>query len=259
MDWDLGRYERIAQDLMPAARAVVERASPRAGERVLDIGCGTGNAALLAAARGALATGVDPAERLLALARARAAERGLSASFMAGSAEALPLADASADVALSVFGVIFAPEALAAAGEILRVCAPSARVVLCAWLPGGAIGEVIALRRGALEAARSAPAPAPPAPFPWHEREALERLLGPHGFTLFMQESDLVFQAASVERFLEGELREHPMWLEARRILAPGAMSELRERALAVLRSANEASSAFRVRSRYVIVSAARG
>lgn len=256
MDWGLGRYERIAQGLMPAARAVVERASPRAGERVLDIGCGTGNAALLAAARGALATGVDPAERLLVLARAGAAERGLSASFMAGSAEALPLADASADVALSVFGIIFAPDALAAAGEITRVCARSARVVLCAWLPGGAIGEVMALRRGALEAARSAPAPAP---FPWHEREALEQIFGPHGFTLSMQESDLAFQAPSVEGFLEGELREHPMWIEARRILAPEAMSELRERALAILRSANEASSAFRVRSRYVIVSAARG
>src|SRR6266545_2220381 len=69
VDWSLGHYEHSASQLLPAAEVVVERAMPVAGERVVDVGCGTGNAALLAAARGARVTGVDPAGRLLEVAR----------------------------------------------------------------------------------------------------------------------------------------------------------------------------------------------
>jgi ubiquinone/menaquinone biosynthesis C-methylase UbiE len=76
----------------------------------VDLGCGTGNAALLAAGRGARVTGVDPAPRLLDVARARAAERGLDATFAHGEAGDLPLEDGEVDVVLSVFGVIFAPD-----------------------------------------------------------------------------------------------------------------------------------------------------
>jgi len=61
LDWSIGNYEHTADQLMPAARLVVDRAAPAPGERVVDVGCGTGNAALLAAARGARVTGVDPA------------------------------------------------------------------------------------------------------------------------------------------------------------------------------------------------------
>src|SRR3954462_11003045 len=105
----MGNYERTAALLLPAAEELIRVAAPSAGERVLDVGCGTGNAALLAAARGARVTGVDPAPRLLDVARAQAAARGLEVSFAAGEAAALPLAAASADLVLSVFGVIFAP------------------------------------------------------------------------------------------------------------------------------------------------------
>lgn len=86
MVWGAGRYERIAEQLLPAAEVVVERATPREGERVVDIGCGTGNAALLAAGRGATVTGVDPAQRLLEVGAATAAERGLNATFTLGEA-----------------------------------------------------------------------------------------------------------------------------------------------------------------------------
>src|SRR4051794_39954624 len=102
-DWGLGRYEDTAARLEPAARVVVESAAPEAGERLVDVGCGTGNAALLAAERGARVTGVDPAARLLDVARERAAARGLTATFARGDAAALPLGDGEADVVLSVF------------------------------------------------------------------------------------------------------------------------------------------------------------
>ena len=64
VDWSVGHHEETASQLLPAAELLVEEAAPLAGERVVDVGCGTGNAALLAAARGARVTGVDPALRL---------------------------------------------------------------------------------------------------------------------------------------------------------------------------------------------------
>jgi ubiquinone/menaquinone biosynthesis C-methylase UbiE len=91
---------------------------------VLDVGCGTGNAALLAPARGATVTGVDPAARLLDVARARAIDHGLDITFSLGEAAALPIQSGSVDVLLSVFGVIFAPDPVTAAAEMARVTAP---------------------------------------------------------------------------------------------------------------------------------------
>src|SRR6185312_510552 len=92
-DWGVGRYEETAARLEPAARTVVEHAAPRAGDRVADVGCGTGNAALLAAARGARVTGVDPAARLLQVARERASAEELEADFVEGDGASLPLGD----------------------------------------------------------------------------------------------------------------------------------------------------------------------
>lgn len=106
MDWSLGQDEHIAIGLAPAAATVIGIAAPTAGERVVDIGCGTGNAALLAAERGASVVGVDPAPRLLAVARALAAARGLEAEFVRGQAEALPLPDACADAVTSRYVVV---------------------------------------------------------------------------------------------------------------------------------------------------------
>ena len=102
---------------------MLDAAGLRPGERVLDVGCGTGNAALLAAERGAGVVGVDPAGSLLELAAADAAGRGLEATFLVGDAGDLPVADESIDLVVSVFGVIFAPDAGAAAAELARVSA----------------------------------------------------------------------------------------------------------------------------------------
>src|SRR4051794_29093284 len=143
VDWGVGRYEDTALQLLPAARVVVDRAEPQPGERVVDVGCGTGNAALLAAERGARVTGVDPAARLLGVAREQAAARGLDAAFTAGEAAALPLEDGEADVVLSVFAVIFASDARAAAAELARVTAPRGRIVLSAWIPRGAVHDAV--------------------------------------------------------------------------------------------------------------------
>lgn len=123
LDWGVGHYERTAELLRPAAEALVELAAVRPGERVLDVGSGTGNAALLAAAAGAHVTAGDPSERLLDVARTAALERHLDLTFEVGDAAALPVSDASTDCLLSSFGVIFAPDHEAAAAEMARVLA----------------------------------------------------------------------------------------------------------------------------------------
>jgi len=257
IDWGVGRYEQIAHHVLPAARVVVEHAAPVAGERVVDVGCGTGNAALLAAARGARVTGVDPATRLLEVAAEVAAEQGLEATFVEGDAAAMPLGDGEADVMLSVFGVIFAPDAAAAAAETGRVTAPTGRVVLSAWIPAGPLFELARASREAI--GRALGTPAGPPPFAWHDRDALAELLGPHGFDITTREERLAFTAESPAAYLDTESHEHPAWSANRAALEQrGELAPLRERALRILEDRNEDPSAFRVTSRYVVATARR-
>src|SRR5262249_44721977 len=148
-----GHYEHAAAQLHPVAEVVVERAGLAGGERVLDVGTGTGNAAFLAAARGATVTGVDPSARLLDVAPAHAAGHDHDVTFVAGEAAALPVPDASADVVLSVFGVVFAPDAHAAAAEMARVTAPGGRILLSAWVPTGALNTMNRIARETMQEA----------------------------------------------------------------------------------------------------------
>ncbi|MGI8521850.1 MAG: class I SAM-dependent methyltransferase [Nocardioides sp.] len=124
VDWGAGKYEITAAELEPVARVVVDQAELIAGEDVLDLACGTGNAALVAAALGARVIGVDAAPRLLEVARMRAQTFGVDLEVREGDLLALPVADASADVVLSVFGVIFAADPARALREVARVLRP---------------------------------------------------------------------------------------------------------------------------------------
>ena len=223
---------------------------------MVDVGCGTGNAALLAAERGARVTGIDPAPRLLEVARAAAAARGLDATFALGDAAALPLENREADVVLSVFGVIFASDPRAAAVEMARVCAPGGRIVLSAWIPSGAVQRAV---RAAGEAVRNAlGAPAPPPPFPWHEPAALAELFAPHALEVTVEEQQIAFSAPSARAYLEEQAR-HPLAVAGQAVLGPRGESEaLAERMLAIYEAANKDPEAFRVTSRYVVATAAR-
>jgi SAM-dependent methyltransferase len=252
MDWGQGRYERIAQQLLPAAEVVVESAGVSAGDRVVDVGCGTGNAALLAAERGARVTGIDPAQRLLEVATATAGERGLAANFLPGEAADMPLEDDSADVVLSVFGVIMAQDPQAAAAEIDRVSASSARVLLTAWIPDGAIFEAIRLARQTVAEIVDEPPASPP--FPWNERDALSGLFEPHGFSVSTTEHNLAFGAPSVDEFMRIEGENHPLAVASRPVLErAGRAEEVREGMRRIYEDANEDSESFRLTSGYVV------
>ena len=259
-DWGLGHYERTAAQLAPVSDVVVERAAPRASERVLDLGCGTGNAALLAAARGATVVGVDPAARLLEVARARAVGHALEITFALGEAGAIPVDSGSVDVLVSVFGVVFAPDPVAAAEEMARVTAPRGRIVLSAWLPGGAVGEVVRMARETAMAALDAP-PAP-APFAWHDQDTLSGLLAPYGFSVGLERLRHVFTAASIEDFLQAELVDHPLSSASRAMLEARGRTDVQaaivDRAREILTAANETTDGFAATSSYVMASAQR-
>jgi SAM-dependent methyltransferase len=231
---------------------VVDRAAPAAGERVVDVGTGTGNAALLAAERGARVIGVDPAARLIDVARERAAAAALDAEFAVGDAASLPLADGEADVTVSVFGVIFATDHAAAAAELARVTAPGGRIVISAWIPEGAIRDSVKVARDAVLDALGAPAPPS---FAWHDPDALAGLFGPIGFgSVDTVEERLPFTAESAAAFVDRDADTHPLAVTGRAVLEPrGEYEAMRDRMVAILEAANEDPAGFRVTSRYVI------
>lgn len=252
LDWGLGHYETTAERLLPAARVVVESAAIQRGEQVLDVGCGTGNAALLAARCGAHVTGVDPAARLLEVARSRAVNEGADITFLRGEAASLPVGDATANVVLSVFAVIFAPDVSAAAAELSRVVTSHGRVILSAWVPEGTVFEATS---AAGEMVRQAVgAPPPPQPFAWHDRDALTALLGPHGFSVQVEEHRISFTNTSPAAHFEEESQNHPMAVAGRAVLEKlGQAEALRGRLLPILEAGNEDPAAFKVTSRYIV------
>jgi SAM-dependent methyltransferase len=196
VDWGGGRYEITAADLEPVAVHVVALAGLEGGERVLDVACGTGNAALLAARAGAETTGLDAAARLIDVARERAQAEGLAARFEVGDAQELPYEDATFDVVLSVFGVIFAPDAQRAFAEIVRVLAPGGRALICAWVPDGTISAMV----GTFTRAAAAVTGQAPERFAWHDPAAVGDLAARHGATVSVADGEVAFTAASRRR-----------------------------------------------------------
>ena len=172
--WGLGDYGCMAQRLDRAARLAVARAPVTRDDRVLDVGCGTGNAALMAATLGAQVTGVDFEPALLAQARERGEAAGLAVTWQVGDAAALPFADAAFSVVLSLFGVMYAPDHALAAAELARVAAPGARVALAAWVPGSFMPAM-----GGILAPYLPPPPPGKAPARWGDESALRALLEP--------------------------------------------------------------------------------
>ena len=192
------------------------------------------------------------------MAQDRAAASGRQITFVLGAAESLPLEDASVDVVLSVFAVIFANDPAAAAREIDRVLTADGRLVISAWIPEGPIMEMNA---AAADAVRQALGIAPgPQPFAWHDRDALGALLAPYGFTLEVQQHSLEFTASSPQDYLDGESRNHPLAVAGLGLLAQvGRAEAVRARLLQILEAGNEDPGSFLSTSRYIVATARRG
>jgi ubiquinone/menaquinone biosynthesis C-methylase UbiE len=140
---------------------------------VLDVAAGNGNAALAAARRGGDVLATDYVDILLERARRRAEADGVPLATRNADAEALPFEDASYDVVLSTFGVMFTPNPERAASELLRVCRPGGRIGLANWTPQGFVGQMFRI------VGQHVPPPAGvPSPLAWGTEERLHDLLG---------------------------------------------------------------------------------
>jgi ubiquinone/menaquinone biosynthesis C-methylase UbiE len=147
--WASGDYAVIGATLQIVGELLSEAADVRAVHRVLDVAAGNGNATLAAARRFARVTSTDYVPALLERGRQRAeAEGWANVSFEVADAEALPYPDASFDVVLSTFGVMFAPDHERAAAEMARVCRPGGRIGLASWTPDGFVGKLLRLVAG---------------------------------------------------------------------------------------------------------------
>lgn len=136
---DAVQFARVQE---PIALTLVEEAKILPGERVLDIGAGSGNVAIAAARKGAVVTAVDLTPKQVELGKARTAEAGVNVTWHVADAEALPFDDGSFDVVLSNFGVVFAANPVEAARQILRVMDPAGRGLITAWPPYSYNGEL---------------------------------------------------------------------------------------------------------------------
>lgn len=255
-DWGDGDYAPTAKTLEPATAVTLDAIGLRPGERLIDVGCGNGNALVEAARRGAQVAGLDPSPGLVEQAARRLAQEGLAGDVRVGTAEAPPDGLEAGDAVVSVFAVIFAPDPPAAINGLVSLCRPGGRLALTSWLAGGAIAAAGQILRAAFVPADAPPSPPPP---PWHEPDWIAGLLrdaGAHSVTV--AEHELVFRHDSPEAWLAEQETDHPVWLTARRLLGEDAWPDVRERTLAALHEANEDPGAFAASSGYVVVRAAR-
>ncbi len=173
--WMAGDFGVIAKTISGGAVKFVEALGITPGTRVLDVATGTGNLAIPIARKGAAVTGVDIATNLLAQARERAKAEGLEVEFDEGDAEALPYADGSFDMVVTMFGAMFAPRPLMVAEELGRVLRQGGKLAMANWNPASFSGQMFKV------GSKHAPGPPGiPPPVQWGDEAIVRQRLGPY-------------------------------------------------------------------------------
>ena len=195
--WSSGDYAMVGTTLQIVGETLCEAVDIRSGQHVLDVAAGNGNATLAAARRFAEVVSTDYVGALLERGRERAAAERLPANFQEADAENLPFADASFDVVLSTFGVMFTPDQERAARELIRVCRPGGKIGLANWTPESFIGKLFKTMGKYLP-----PAPGVKSPALWGNREHLQALFGEQA-TIAAQSRHFVFRYHSPAHWFE--------------------------------------------------------
>jgi len=173
--WSEGDFAMVASIVHYGAETLAESLQILPGEKVLDVACGSGNAALAAARRAwGNTVGADFVPALLERGRERAAAERLQVEFVEADAQDLPFADSEFDVAMSIFGVMFAPDQEKAASELLRVVRPGGRVGVASWCPDGGLAGLF----GAIVKHTGGPPPGTNPPVLWGTEERVRELFG---------------------------------------------------------------------------------
>jgi SAM-dependent methyltransferase len=193
--WSSGPYQGVTETIHDLHEVVINRLDPRAGQSLLDLACGTGAVAELAAAAGAEVVGIDFAPALIEQAKSRASERGLDIDYRVGDAEALDIDDASFDLVASTCGVMFAPDHAAVGRELARLTRPGGRIALVCWTPESGLAQMF----GVMRPFQPAPPPAGVGnQFDWGCEDYVRGLLGDE-FTLTFERGDSVLESDSGE------------------------------------------------------------
>ena len=196
--WAAGDYAIVGTTLQIVGETLCEAVDLRGGERVLDVAAGNGNASLAAARRMGVVTSTDYVPALLERGRARAAAEGLQIAFEPADAEALRYPDASFDVVLSTFGVMFTADHGRAAAELRRVVRPGGRIGLANWTAEGFIGRLFATIGRHVP-----PPPGARSPALWGSSTWLEAAFGADAAELRLTPRLFAFRYRSPEQWLE--------------------------------------------------------
>jgi SAM-dependent methyltransferase len=196
--WASGDFAVIGTTLQIVGESLAESADICAGERVLDVAAGNGNATLAAARRFARVTSTDYVPALLEKGRARAKAEGLEVEFKVADAEVLPFADASFDVVLSTFGAMFTPEHARPAKEMLRVVRPGGRIGLANWTPEGFIGQLFKVIGAYLPPPKGLQSPAL-----WGTEPHLVELFGHEAADIHTERKNFNFRYRSATHWIE--------------------------------------------------------
>ena len=234
--WSAGDYAVVGTTLQIVGEQLCETLDLRAGQRVLDVAAGNGNAALAAARRGCDVMATDYVPALLDRARTRANADGLPMSFQEADAEALPFDDAAFDVVVSTFGVMFTADHARAARELLRVCKPTGRIGMANWTPEGFIGQIFRV------IGKHVPPPAGArSPALWGTRNALADLFQSGASSIKVAERSFVFRYRSPAQFLHVFRTYYGPMLKAFAALLPSGRAALERDLLALVDSHNRA------------------
>lgn len=195
--WSSGDYAVVGTTLQVVGETLCEALDVRAGQQVLDVAAGNGNASLAAARRGCEVVASDYVPALLERARERAAAERLEMQFREADAEALPFPDEAFDAVVSTFGVMFVADHDRAAAELVRVCRPGGRIGLANWTPEGFIGQLFKTIGKHVP-----PPPGAKSPALWGTRGRLADWFEPHATSIKTAERNFVFRYRSPEHWL---------------------------------------------------------
>jgi ubiquinone/menaquinone biosynthesis C-methylase UbiE len=196
--WASGDFHAVATLIQPVAETLCQAVDLQAGWSVLDVACGSGNAAIAAARCGCEVVGIDYVPALLARGRRRAEAEGVEVELLEGDAEAIPFPDGSFDAVLSVFGSMFAPNHRQATAELTRVCRPGGKIGLATWTPDGFIGQMLQV-----VAAHVPPAPGLASPLLWGSKPYVNKLFGNEISAVACMERTFTFRFRSAEAYVD--------------------------------------------------------
>ncbi|NMK45252.1 class I SAM-dependent methyltransferase [Achromobacter sp. Bel] len=237
--WSSGDYAVVGTTLQIVGEQLCESLDLRAGQKVLDVAAGNGNASLAAARRWCEVVATDYVPALLGRARERAAAERLKIEFQEADAEALPFAPASFDAVVSTFGVMFTADQDKAAAELVRVCRPGGKIGMANWTPEGFIGQIFKTLGKHLPPPAGVKSPAL-----WGTRARIDEMFGGHASAIQAEPRHFVFRYRSPEHWLQVFKTYYGPLLKAFSALEPTAQAALESDLIAQIDRFNRSGDA---------------